>query len=235
MICDILGAPYFGERTNATGLLLMIAELASYILLVIMGLVPIVNPFSTAPLFISMTAGGTKAQRNKTAMLACIYMAAMLIVFLLLGTFILNFFGISIASLRMAGGMVIAFMGFKMLFPEESTRDSDVTKAPDDPTSFAFTPLAMPMLSGPGALSVVIAMGAQLDSVQAAGERLLGYAIVAIGILISCFICWLVLHSATAVVRILGRNGITALTKLMGFILICIGVEFVMAVLKLNV
>lgn len=211
----------------------VLSELTGYVVLVVMGIVPIANPFSSAPLFISMTANGTKQQRNRTATLACFYMAAMLLVFLLFGTYILQFFGISISSLRMAGGLVIAFMGFRMLFPED-TDDGDDMRTTSDPTSFAFTPLAMPMLSGPGSISVVLAMAGQVSQVQEASGRLWGYAVVGVGIVLSAFFCWLVLHSAGAVVRVLGKNGITAMTKLMGFILICIGVEFVFRVLNLD-
>ncbi len=204
-------------------------ELFGYISLVVLGIVPIINPFSTAPIFISMTANMSGGERRKTATLACFYMALLLLVFLLLGTLILQFFGISLRSLRVAGGLVIAYMGFRMLFPAEQVNNAASAGSNRDPQSVAFTPLAMPMLAGPGSISVVLAMAAKVSEVELMTSRIWGYVVVAIGIAVSSAICWAVLWSSGSVVRFLGKNGIDAMTKLMGFLLVCIGVEFVLS------
>ncbi len=205
-----------------------ISLFAGYILLVVMGIVPIANPFSTAPLFISMTAKFDAPERQKTALLACLYMCALLLVFLFLGMFILQFFGISLISLRLAGGLVILYMGFRMLFPPESAGSETQNQANTDAGSVAFTPLALPMLSGPGSISVVLAMAAELSQKELLTTKIAGYAVVSTGIVVSSLICWMVLSSSGAVVRKMGEKGIDAMTKLMGFILICIGVEFLL-------
>ncbi len=204
-------------------------ELTSYVLIVVMGIVPIINPFSTAPVFISMTSHVEKAERKHTATLACLYMAALLLVFLVLGTTIMQFFGISLQSLKIAGGLVIAFMGFRMLFPPEPHPLNQEANSKRDPRSLAFTPLALPMLCGPGSISVVLAMAAKVAEEDVLFNKIAGYVIVGVGVLLSAFVCWLVLWSSGAVVRFLGKNGIEATTKLMGFLLICIGVEFVLS------
>lgn len=209
-------------------------DLIGYVSLVVMGIVPIVNPFSTAPIFISMTAHVSASERRKTATLSCVYMAILLVTFLLLGTFILQFFGISLKSLRMAGGLVIAYMGFRMLFPADNASTVGATETKRDPKSLAFTPLAMPMLAGPGSISVVLAMATQVSAVEVTADRILGYVVVSTGIIISSLICWAVLWSSGAVVRFLGKNGIDAMTKLMGFLLVCIGVEFVLSGWAIN-
>lgn len=206
-----------------------VLEFSSYVLVVVLGIVPIVNPFSTAPVFITMTAHVSSRERRSTATLACIYMAVLLIVFLLLGALILQFFGISLKSLRLAGGLVIAFMGFRMLFPAEHVVTAARGGSNRDPRSLAMTPLALPMLCGPGSISVVLAMATQVSDLETWSLKVSGYSVIAIGILVSSFICWLTLWSSSAVVRILGPNGIDATTKLMGFLLICIGVEFVLS------
>jgi multiple antibiotic resistance protein len=193
-----------------------------------MGIVPIANPFSTAPLFISMTAKFDKSERQKTALLACLYMCALLLVFLFLGMFILQFFGISLISLRLAGGLVILYMGFRMLFPPEGAGSETQNQAFTDASSVAFTPLALPMLSGPGSISVVLAMAAEIAQQESVVTKFAGYAVVSTGIVISSLICWTVLSSSGAGVRVMGEKGIDAMTKLMGFILICIGVEFLL-------
>ncbi len=204
-------------------------ELFGYVFSVVLGIVPIVNPFSTAPVFIAMTAHVSSDERHKTATLACIYMCVLLIVFLLLGSFILQFFGISLKSLRLAGGLVIAYMGFRMLFPPELNSAESSSQPEKDPRELAFTPLALPMLCGPGSISVVLAMATVVSQQEDTLNMTIGYGVVAVGIIIASFICWLVLWSSGAVVRFLGKTGIDATTKLMGFLLICIGAEFVLS------
>jgi len=204
-------------------------DIVGYISLVVLGIVPIVNPFSTAPTFIAMTSDATKSERRQVATLACVYMALLLIVFLLLGTLILQFFGITLKSLRFAGGLIIAYMGFRMLFPGDHPRTGRDNQPDTNPLSLAFMPLAMPMLAGPGSISVVLAMATQVSQVEGTVEKVGGYLVVSAGIVISAVICWAVLWGSGAVVRFLGKNGIEAMTKLMGFLLVCIGVEFVLS------
>lgn len=207
----------------------LVFDLVGYIFLVVLGIVPIVNPFSTAPVFISMTAHVSSADRRKTATSACLYMGILLLVFLSLGPLILQFFGISLKSLRLAGGLVIAYMGFRMLFPPDRVVDSSGDERMRDPRSLAFTPLALPMLCGPGSISVVLSMATKVSEQAEFLNKAVGYGVVAVGIVLSAFICWLVLWSSGAVVRFLGKNGIDATTKLMGFLLVCIGMEFVLS------
>ena len=96
----------------------------------------------------------------------------------------------------------------------------------------AFTPLAMPMLSGPGSIAVVVSMAADISKDQNLLTKVLGYLVEGIGIFITVVICWLVLRSSTKVTNLLGPSGLDGLTKIMGFILICIGVEFMVSGIK---
>ena len=161
--------------------------------------------------------------------MACLYMGSILLVFLFLGAMILQFFGISLQSLRMAGGLIIAYMGFRMLFPTEQAPASKATLEEQYPKRLAFVPLAMPMLSGPGSISVVLAMATEVSQQQILLNKAVGYFVVSVGIIVSAFICWLVLWSSGSVVKFLGKSGIDAITKLMGFLLVCIGIEFVLS------
>ncbi len=114
-----------------------------------------------------------------------------------------------------------------MLFPTSASEKENVTVSNyEEAKGLAFTPLAMPMLSGPGSIAVIIGMAAQISEQESILLRLSGYAVVGLGILITVIICWLVLRSSTKIIKILGPTGIDALTRIMGFILICIGVEF---------
>jgi multiple antibiotic resistance protein len=184
-------------------------------------LLPIANPFSTAPIFVAITRSMSPARRKQQARMASIFMAAVLLVSLLAGALILEFFGISLPALRIAGGLIIARIGFSMLTPEpeEKLPEQDQKEALDK-RDIAFTPIAMPMLSGPGSIAVTISMATSV-------ERPIDYVAVGIGILIVAFLSWLVLRSSTRIVQILGSTGVNVLTRLMGLILVCIGIQFI--------
>src|SRR5439155_24496571 len=100
--------------------------------------------------------------RNRSALNACVYAFGLLVAFLLLGAAIIDFFGISVAGIRVAGGVIISAIGFRMLFPAVTVQNTsgNVAAAED----IAFTPLAMPSLSGPGSISVVITAASQIES-----------------------------------------------------------------------
>lgn len=187
----------------------------------IISLLPIVNPFSVAVTFISLSKDMDDGKRNKQALLASVYMAAILIIFLVAGVLIMKFFGISLPGIRIAGGLIITYIGFRMLNPE--LRDPQIqaagTKSADD--DIAFTPVAMPMLSGPGAIAVTIGMAANAGSrFEYVGETL--------GIVVVALITYVLLRIAGSVKHLLGDYGIGILTRILGFLLICIGVQFVM-------
>jgi len=187
----------------------------------IVSLLPIVNPFSVAVTFISLSKDMDGGKRNRQALLASVYMAAILIVFLIAGVLIMKFFGISLPGIRIAGGIIITYIGFRMLNPEPrdpQLQGSGAIHADDD---IAFTPLAMPMLSGPGAIAVTIGMAANAGSVT-------DYAAESLGIIVVAVITFILLRIAGSVKRHLGDYGVIILTRIMGFLLICIGVQFVM-------
>jgi multiple antibiotic resistance protein len=211
----------------------IIPDLFSYIAIIVIGLLPIANPFSTAPIFLAVTSKLDAESKNKLLKLTCIYMFATLIIFLLAGALILSFFGISVSALRIAGGLIITVLGFRMLFPSNTAeKENAAVTTYEQAKGLAFTPLAMPMLSGPGSIAVIISMAAQISEKESFLLRLGGYAVVGLGILITVIICWLVLRSSTKITKLLGPTGIDALTRIMGFILICIGVEFVASGIK---
>lgn len=191
-----------------------------YVGVTIASLLPIANPFSTSALFLAITPGLSAADRNAQAFKAGLYMAIILLIFLVAGALIMSFFGISVSGVRIAGGLVVSVIGFRMLFPqsEELTEKgkSEATLKHD----VAFTPLAMPSLAGPGSIAVILGVSAQI-------EQPAEYIVVALGIILTAVICWLVLRAAGSLVDFLGQNGIDAVARIMGFLLICIGVQFV--------
>jgi multiple antibiotic resistance protein len=199
----------------------MLIDMITAALATFVALLPIANPFSTAAVFLALTKRFSEAEAQRQARLACIYTAAVLLVALFAGALIMEFFGISIPALRIAGGLIVARIGFGMLNPEP---EEDVgEKEKEDALHMAdlsFTPLAMPMLSGPGSIAVTIGMAASVDS---AWE----YVAVALGIVLVAWVSWLVLRSARRIVAVLGQTGRTALVRIMGFLLVCVGIQFI--------
>jgi len=192
-------------------------------------LVPIMNPFSTAPLFIALTAGMDRKKRNQQALLACIYAFGILIVFLLLGSAIIEFFRISIPGLRAAGGLIMSTIGFRMLFPAQPiiAASAPQAQAPEQELDIAFTPLAMPSLAGPGSITVVLTAAPQLMRIHP-DSRGAAYAGVIVGMVLTLLFCLLVLRLAGSMIRFLGQSGIDAMTRIFGFLLICIGMQFLL-------
>jgi multiple antibiotic resistance protein len=188
-------------------------------------LLPIMNPFSTAPLFVSLTANFDARKRHGQAIKACIYSFAILVVFLLAGAAIVDFFGISIAGIRCAGGLTILVLGFRMLFPApKAAANADAPAADED---VAFSPLAMPSLAGPGSIAVVMSAAAQIRSLKPDDWGMIYVGVIA-GMAVTLVFTYLVLRLAGAMVRFMGPEGIDAMTRIFGFLLICIGVQFLL-------
>ena len=187
------------------------------------GLLPIINPLAAAPTFLAITEGDSAGRRREQARKGCFYMVGILVSFLIGGTFIMNFFGISIPGLRIAGGILMTGIGMDMLLgrkaagqPEEEEARAAAVKKPD----ISFSPLAMPMLSGPGSIAVT------LGFTSLASDWFDYFAIIA-GIVTVAFITYIVLRLSSRIVNLIGPVGVNAMTKIMGFLIMCIGVQFV--------
>lgn len=187
----------------------------------VIALLPMINPLASAPTFLAITEGDSHARRMEQLRWACIYMVAILVVFLVGGTFIMRFFGISIPGLRIAGGLLVAGIGFKMLMeqPRRATNDAAEAEARAK-RDISFSPLAMPMLSGPGSIAVTIGF-------TSLATQWLDYGAIILGILVVAVISYATLALSERVVRVIGANGMNALSKIMGFLILCIGIQFV--------
>jgi multiple antibiotic resistance protein len=148
-------------------------------------------------------------------------MVLILVTFLIGGSFIMGFFGISLPGIRIAGGIMVAGIGLGMLATgkKEAVTDAERDEARAKP-DISFTPLAMPQLSGPGSIAVTIGF-------TSLATHWTDYVAISLGIIIVAAISYLTLRLSTQVARTIGTNGLNALTKIMGFLLLCIGVQFV--------
>ena len=204
------------------------ADFLSYVGLTVMTLLPIINPVGTAVLLLGIGAHLDPAARERQVRKACIYASGILIAFLLLGTLIMQVFGISIPGLRIAGGLVIAFLGFRMLFPDAAPQMSaDAVREAQSKADISFSPLAMPSLSGPGSIATVISMSSTIRYEERGLRVIIEHVGVIIGIGVAALVCYFVLRAAEQLAHKLGSAGIGAIARIMGFLMICIGVQFV--------
>jgi len=180
------------------------------------------NPFSTIPLFLSLTTGMKPERRNREARMACVYALALLVGFLLLGEAIIDFFGISVPGIRVAGGVIITAIGTRMLFSAPAATSTEPEKG-----DIAFTPLAMPSLAGPGSLSVVITAASQINARNTQDDQLV-YLGVIIGMVVVVAIAFVLLWGAGSLARFLGPSGLDAMARIFGFLLIAIGMQFLL-------
>ena len=192
----------------------------------VLAVLPIVNSLGAVPLVMSVAAHLPEQERQRQIRRACVYTFVLMAGFLVAGSLVMNFFGISMPGMRIAGGMIVAFLGFRMLFPSAPTVASEVAARGEVKDDIAFTPLAMPGLSGPGTFAVVMSLSSQA-SARAGWDRVADFLGVASGLLIVAIASWLVLRAAERFNRLLGVTGMIALTRLMGFLMICIGVQFI--------
>lgn len=188
----------------------------------VIALLPLVNPLASAPTFLAITEGDSRERRLQQLRMACVYMVAVLVSFLVGGTFIMGFFGISIPGLRIAGGLLVAGIGSAMLVapPHGPGLDDPAKAAARAKRDVSFSPLAMPMMSGPGSIAVTIGFTS-----LAAGW--VDYVAIILGIIIVAIITYAVLRLSEKVVGVIGVNGMNALSKVMGFLILCIGIQFV--------
>jgi len=186
-------------------------------------LITITNPVSKVPLFLALASDMDAAKRNDQARKACIYALVILTVSLFAGVLILETFGISFGALRIAGGLTVMTVGYRMLFDDP---DAGVLPSPAH-RDIAFFPLAMPGISGPGSIATMIGIATEIAELKTGSARALAYTGTVGSIVVTCFVIWLTLHSAQYVSRLIGREGLNAATRMMGFLLVCIGVQFV--------
>jgi multiple antibiotic resistance protein len=184
----------------------------------------IVNPLGAVPMYLTMTANYSVAERKKLVFHTSIYFICILMAFFWGGSLILGFFGLTVNALRIAGGLIILNSGFALLndrFAQSRAMSPEVQKEAMDKPDISFSPLAMPMLSGPGSISLLIGFYAEYTLVQ---ERLM----VSLVILVVGLLAYIVLLMAPYFYKILGVSGLKAGSRIMSFITMAIGVQFIL-------
>jgi len=199
-------------------------QIVEGVLLVFAALFPIVNPLGGAPLFLVMTADYTAAERASLARRVSVNAFFLLIASIATGTYVLEFFGLSVPVVQVGGGLVVSALGWRLL-QDPSTVDAPEAAAAPRNRNPAFYPLTMPLTVGPGSISVAITIGANHpDSVRSllinAPATLIGVALVVAAVFVAY-------RYADRVSRAIGETGMSVLLRLSAFILLCIGVQIV--------
>jgi len=194
-------------------------------------LLPIANPLTTVALLLGLSTGMTAQERNRQALLACAYVFAIMCVAFYAGQAVMEVFGISIPALRIAGGMIVAFIGFRMLFPRDKPGDAPEVESRTEElrqhrsSDIAFIPLAMPSTAGPGTIALIISTAAAMKDEMPFAPWIMWSAPL-LAFFLFCVILLLCLRSAGAIIRLIGQSGVDAFARLMGFLLVCLGVQF---------
>jgi multiple antibiotic resistance protein len=175
------------------------------------------------PVFLALTQYDTPEWRNLQLTKASIYLAIILLISMVAGSYILDFFNITLSALRIAGGIIIMRSGLDLLNTNVS-KDKDIGQEGREEAigknDIALTPLAMPLLSGPGSISYMIGRGAQADDVWEYGTVLIGIAMIGLT-------TFVILRVAPRLVSLLGQSGITSMSRIMGFLSLALGVQFI--------
>lgn len=190
-------------------------------------LLAIVNPLGAVPIFVALTSGSVEVERKKIAKIVVVAVMTILYVALLFGDWLLTFFGITIHSFSVGGGILILLMAISMLQARISpvAQTADEAREGELKESVAVVPLAMPLLAGPGAISTII-LNAHKDS------GVSHYISIGLDILILGILLWAVFQLVPWISRHISQTGINIFTRIMGLILAAIAVEFIATGMK---
>lgn len=184
-----------------------------------LALFPIVDPFGGIPIFFTMTSSWAAADRRKTAVKTGLWVFAILVTFLFFGRFVLYFFGISLPVLKIAGGLIVANTAWGMVTSHARITPEETHEA-QEKEDISLTPLAMPLMSGPGAIGVVMALAAHVDSSASYIGMVIGIAAIAVSVTLFFLL-------GGPLVRKLGPNAVGAINKIFGFLILAIAVQLV--------
>jgi multiple antibiotic resistance protein len=192
-------------------------------LLVYAALFPLVNPFGSAPIFLGLTEGYTNDERARISRQIAINSFLLLLGSLFIGSHVLEFFGVSLPIVRVAGGLVVTAFGWKLLNSASLPDEGHASQHTDDPDTFY--PLTMPLTVGPGSISVAITLGSQRPANSDLEEVFMASAAAIASLVAMALTVYLCYRFAPRIVTTLGRGGTNVVVRLFAFILLCIGIQ----------
>jgi multiple antibiotic resistance protein len=197
----------------------MMLGILTYTIGTLAALLPIANPIGAVPIFYSLTGTDTRSERRQQAQKTTLNVIAILAVFLVGGRTVLEFFGISLNVLRIAGGLLVSHAAWEMVTSQQRLTDSEqeVRKEHED---ISFTPMAIPLIAGPGSIGVVIGLATKITQWSDYLGCLLGIVLFG-GLLYVCLVL------GEPLLARFGRNGLAALNRILGFFILAIAVQLI--------
>lgn len=196
------------------------------ILLVYAALLPIVNPLGMAPIFAGMLESYDVSVRRTVAMRVAVNGVVLLMASLFIGSYVLDFFGVSLSAVQLGGGLIVLISGWRILNQQSNLSERHVPRPPGDDAvlSLAFYPLTMPLTVGPGSIAVALTLGSNVH--EESHMQLIQSALVStIGIVLIGVTIYLCYRFSDGLERLLGPTGTNIVVRLFAFILVCIGIQ----------
>ena len=203
----------------------------AFFITILIGLFSLINPLSALPIYLGLTQDDDEEHKLRTLKKTCLYILIICLVSYYLGVYLLHFFGITIPALRVAGGLIIFRSGWQLLNVQHKKElRGNIKEEADKKEDISFSPLAMPLLAGPGSMSFLITLFSNRSNnvTEALWQDV--FAISAIVIVI--FSIYFIFKFAPRLMKYAGQSGLTALSKVMGFIVIGIGVQMILSSLS---
>ncbi len=199
---------------------------------IFIALLSIINPLGVVPFWITLTADRTEDEKAEIIIGVVKNVALVAIVFLLLGKLIMSFFGLSIEAIRLAGSLVIILLAIRTLFEAPKKLSSKTMERSMEREDISFSPMAMPLLVGPGVLAIILAFTENQGYIWESLEVAISYGIYILAIAVNLVAIFFALKYSKYVLKILGQGGITGLSRIMAFLLLCIGGQFLIIAIK---
>lgn len=220
-------ADYASDKVRAMEFFANILPWPEYVEFFI-SLIAMLNPIGAVPMFLMFTQTETLDQRKHTARLASVTVIGVLLAALFVGDLILQTFGVTIPAFRTGGGLLILLTALANLQAQPGAMKQTAEEAEEGvhKASVAVVPLGIPLLAGPGSISAVILYTANHP------RNLVHYLVLCAGIVLCGLVCWIAFRAAPWLARAMGRTGINVFTRIMGLIMVAVGVQFVAIGLK---
>ncbi|WP_025129529.1 MarC family NAAT transporter [Pseudomonas sp. PH1b] len=200
----------------------------------LVAVLPVANPLTSISLLLGLGSSLSVAERNRQIFKASLYVALIMLVSFYGGSLVMKVFGISIPGLRIAGGLIVTYLGFTMLFPKNNLDEtalqhdllSDQDKVLPNYRDLSFVPLALPGTAGPGTIALIVSSASTLQSTYGEIPWVIHGAVVTVTLL-TALIFWVALRCSGQIMKVLGESGIDAISRVVGFLLVGMGVQFV--------
>lgn len=200
------------------------ADAVKVFLITVSALFPIVDPLAGSPIFLAMTQAYSFETRRALAQRVALNSLVLMVASYFVGAHVLNFFGVSLPVVQVGGGLIVASMGWGMLFEKDEAHEASRGNVQcSDALHSAFYPLTLPLTVGPGSISVAVTLGANSTRRYGFHLGIIVAALIAMAIVaLSVLLCY---GLADRLARAIGRTGMVVIVRLSSFLLVCIGVQ----------